>query len=487
MITDSVAFEVLTGPSLRTAGKSATEGRSKKLYQRLFEAGQPVSATSDNVIAEARNYLNAQLKQVQDAKCDLPSDVTQVGKWIERGVVQVGDAYAAYLAQRKAGGSRRLFATRSHALHFLGAVAPTKLVDGSWLYGLTSYWQDPRFTPLIRTYLEELGDGAMDKNHVVLYQRLLASQACEAVGELSDAHYQQGAIQLSLAHLASDFLPEVIGFNLGYEQLPLHLLMTAYELNELGIDPYYFTLHVTIDNADSGHARQALRGLEAAMPHFDDADEFYRRVRNGYKLNSLGTDTMQIIDNFDLESEVIAIFTNKAVVGSMVHSDYCKIGPRTVNEWLADRSQVPAMLQALQNAGWIKRHQPLQNSRFWQLIQGDRAAMFGVFNAYEQQVISDWIIGDAAALLARPRSFRANQRLLENIAPVAGTAGTVCIPSDAGNDIDAEVRAFEEKVTSMDNRADVMALLVDSIGPNTHWNDSGLAATRLFNRFLTMG
>jgi hypothetical protein len=468
-------------------------GPAASLYDALLQAGESASAMNAETIARARHYLQQQLTLINPSDCDLPQDPTLIGDWIEAGVAQTGDAYRAYLTQRKMGGARRFFPTRSHALHFLGAVAPTKLVDGSWLYGLTSHWQDPRFMPLIRTYLEELGDGAMDKNHVVLYQRLLAVEQCEAVGKLSDAHYRQGAIQLSLAHLADDFLPEVIGFNLGYEQLPLHLLITAYELNELGIDPYYFTLHVTIDNAATGHARQALRGLEALMPRFGDAAEFYRRVRNGYQLNSLGANTMGIIDGFVLEDEVKTIFSNKAMIGSMVHSDYCKIGNRTVGEWLSDRSQIPAMLEALQQAGWIKRHQPIENSRFWQLIQSERAAMFGVFNAYEQQVIADWIIGDAAALLPRPRSFRARQRSLERIAPSDSTAENHGNfephnqTAQCGNDVDAETRAFEETVASMENRSEVMALLVDTIGPNTHWNASGLAATRLFSHFLAVG
>jgi hypothetical protein len=489
MTIDTGTFDVAIDSVAHMPAKTGGYGPVQALYRSLLLPGQPASAISAEAIEQARVYLNAQLSAVKKNDCDLPEDPTQIAQWIADGVAQAGDAYRAYLAQRKIGGARRFFPTRSHALHFLGAVAPTKLVDGSWLYGLTAHWRDPRFLALIRTYLEELGDGAMDKNHVVLYRHLLEAQGCEAVGALSDAHYQQGAIQLSLAYLARDFLPEVIGFNLGYEQLPLHLLITAYELNELGIDPYYFTLHVTIDNADSGHARQALRGLEAVMPHFDDAGEFYRRVCNGYKLNNLGVGTMNIINDFTLDAEVEAIFSNKAIIGSMMHSDYCKIGERTVGEWLSDRRQIPAMLTALQQAGWIKRHQPVENSRFWELIQSERAAMFGVFNAYEQQVISDWIIGDAAALLPRPRSFQARQRLLKKIVPAANIPihdGRTGINIDNNSDIDAEARAFEASVASMENREDVMALLVDTIGPNTHWNASGLAATRLFNNFLSI-
>jgi hypothetical protein len=490
MTINTGTFDLANNFLAHMPAKNGTHGPAQALYRSLLLPGHPASAVPAATIERARVYLNAQLSAVENADCDLPEDARQITQWIDDGVAQAGVAYRAYLAQRKIGGARRFFPTRSHALHFLGAVAPTKLVDGSWLYGLTAHWQDPRFLALIRTYLEELGDGAMDKNHVVLYRHLLEAQGCEAVGALSDRYYQQGAIQLSLGYLARDFLPEVIGFNLGYEQLPLHLLITAYELNELGIDPYYFTLHVTIDNADSGHARQALRGLEAVMPQFGDAgEEFYRRVCNGYKLSNLGAGTMDIINDFTLEAEVETIFSNKAIIGSMMHSDYCKIGERTVGEWLSDRRQIPAMLTALQQAGWIKRHQPVENSRFWELIQSERAAMFGVFNAYEQQVISDWIIGDAAALLPRPRSFQARQRLLKKIVPAANTPihdESAGISAGNNSDIDAETRAFEASVESMENREEVMALLVDTIGPNTHWNASGLAATRLFSNFLSI-
>ena len=96
----------------------------------------------------------------------------------------------------------------------------------------------------------------------------------------------------------------MIGFNLGYEQLPLHLLITAYELNELGLDPYYFTLHVTVDNADTGHARRAVAGVLDAMPRFGDAGEFWRRVRDGFRLNDLGAGTNDVIRGFDQQQDV---------------------------------------------------------------------------------------------------------------------------------------------------------------------------------------
>ncbi|MCF3995564.1 iron-containing redox enzyme family protein, partial [Pseudomonas aeruginosa] len=251
-----------------------------------------------------------------------------------------------------------------------------------------------RLRPLLETFLEELGDGVPARNHVLLYRRLLASIGSEEVEGLSDLHYLQGTQQLALGHLAADYLPEVIGYNLGYEQPPLHLLITTQELRELGFDPYYFQLHVTIDNAASGHARKALRALYDNLPQLGGRAAFLERVRNGYRLNEVGLSTEQVIDGFDLEEELLAMFERKRPYAAGMHSDRCRIGGRTVNQWLAVPGRFPAFLACLEEEGWIRRHADPRGSRFWNLIEGDRAAMFGVFTPYEQQLLYDWIAGD---------------------------------------------------------------------------------------------
>lgn len=136
------------------------------------------------------------------------------------------------------------------------------------------------------TYLEELGKGDPRQNHVSIYRTLLAEQGCDDQQGLDDEHFVQGAIQLALGCCSAAFMPQVIGYNLGYEQSPLHLLISAYELRELGIDPYYFTLHVAIDNVSSGHGRKAVRSLLELLPLEGGRDEFYRRVTLGYRQRS---------------------------------------------------------------------------------------------------------------------------------------------------------------------------------------------------------
>ena len=461
---------------------------ARALYEHLSAGRQ---GNSDEAIAA---YLPGQLELAAGMPCDLPDDPADLTGWAAPRSAAVALQYRQYLAGRKSGAPRSYFSNRAHALYFLRCVAPTKLVDGAWLFGTLRRWHENEFRPLIKTYIEELGDGLPAKNHVVLYQRLLDNHACNDWRNLDESHFTQGAIQLALAYAGAEYLPEMVGYNLGYEQLPLHLLITSYELNELGIDPYYFTLHVTVDNAATGHAHDAVDALQRLMATARDPADFYRRVRAGYQLNELGATTNSVIASFNLEDELVRIMADKAAVGQDMHGDYCRVAGKTINAWLAEREQIPALLRAFESTGWIKRGAPAAESRFWRLIQGERAEMFGVFSAYEQQILSDWIetAEDSSATPGRVASFRARQRALEPLTapdvrrhaprtliryPYAGKAGEHAAESDL-------LRSLEQAVAMAPTKADAMALLIAQMTPARHHRAVGLMATRMFTRLM---
>ena len=449
---------------------------SKDLYFALLD-----DPTSEAVRDNAAEYLNSQLEAAADQPCALPADPAGLAEWLSGHTERIGLQYQAYLDSRRAGAPRRYFSSKAHALHFLRGVAPTKLVDGAWLYGLLQRWDDPRFQGLIQTYLEELGEGLPEKNHVVLYRKLLASMGCDDWHSLDDEHFVQGAIQLALAENAERFLPEVIGFNLGYEQLPLHLLITSYELTELGIDPYYFTLHVTVDNADNGHAKKAVQSLQAAWPQVGDGAEFYRRVANGYRLNELGASTLSVIGDFDIQREVHRVLEKKAAVGQFVHSDYCRFDGRTVNQWLSEPELIGQFLEVMQQRGWIKRNQDPQASRFWQLITGEQAPMFGVFSSHEQQLIHDWIAGDwLAEQSTKPGRPQLSLAQRQGQASGRGQGTAMPAPSEAGNDFDEEAQLLTQQLARLPSRAARMNHLLPLLAPTRHHGNAGLLATRLF-------
>jgi hypothetical protein len=443
------------------AQNEATHMSASVLYRALSASRPTRSAREDGA-----RYLHTQLAQAQDLPCDMPASPDDLQAWVGARVAHVGEQYAAYLAARKDGAPRRYFATRSHALNFIRAVAPTKLVDGSWLYGTLRYWEDPDFRPLILTYLEELGDGDPAMNHVTLYKKLLAEHDCDDWQSLSDEHFVQGAIQLALGYQTERFLPEVIGYNLGYEQLPLHLLITAYELNELGIDPYYFTLHVTIDNAATGHAHKAAQAVADIAAQQDDPAEFYRRVRDGYRLNDLGMSTTSVIADFDPERALVAVLQEKAAVGRNMHSDYCRFAGKTVNEWLDNPQDAGRFLYELERAGWIKRGNDPQESRFWRLVNGAGAEMFGVFSPRELQLLHDWIT--RADGHSRSTTFRAAARIRATREAVIGRTGMRLVgPVGVDN------------ATSNDPAA-----LINALSPGAHHSTQGLQATRKFSAAL---
>jgi len=464
--------------------RDALRKNAKQLY---FNLKTPV--ISDEYKLHSKRFLDAKLKAVSSNISELPNDINDILKWIENNNDQVGKEYRQYLNQRQMGAPRRYFTTKSHALNFLQSAAPTKLVDGCWLYGFARYWNDPRYAALTKIYLEELGEGQPDKNHVVLYKKLLRDSDCNAWENLSEDYFTQGAIQLALGINTDEYLPEVIGFNLGYEQLPLHLLITAYELRELDIGPYYFTLHVTVDNVSTGHARRSLEALFDGLPLLADKEQFYQRVRNGYELTQLGLSTNQIISAFDLEKEFTSILREKSLTGKNMHSDRCLIEGQTINEWLSNPAQIPQFIDCLVSTGWIKRHQDPQNSQFWRLIEGDAAKMFGVFSAYEKQVIYDWIAGDCLNIdiltkkLDQSSSTNSTQNY-DHIFPVAPASNNGYGYADSSTFFDMDICHLEQKLSSLESKEAVMDMLISLMSPSIHHTPVGLMATRIYSSMI---
>jgi hypothetical protein len=480
---------------------------SKRIYFSLL-----MDKPTEKALAESRRYLTKMLQVADKLESEIPNSISAVGPWIDEHAEQVRTQYRDYLDTRKSGMPRHYFSNKSHALYFLKSVAPTKMVDGAWLYGLTQHWNDARFSALIKIYLEELGEGVPEKNHVAIYKKLLAAHGCEQWHDLSDDHYMQGAIQLALGYHADRFLPEVIGFNVGYEQPPLHLRITAYELSELGIDPMYFTLHFTIDNASAGHARKSLEGLLGSLPCVGDTEVFFHRVIQGSKLNALGACTNSVIPSFDLNREFMTLLRKKSSYGRQAHSDYSFIGGRTVNEWLSDPAKIPTFVVELEKIGWIKRGQNPKNSHFWTLIEGNHAEMFGVFNAYEKQIIFDWISnghqdnGSAQSAGTNANGAAPPERRLsqdphhlrapmgwgagceQNIAPAPdlNTHNALAAETEIKqNDFNTESRILAEKLTTLCSRVEVMKLLIPLMSPSRHYTIAGLMATRMFSKIVS--
>jgi hypothetical protein len=93
----------------------------------------------------------------------------------------------------------------------------------------------------------------------------------------------------SFAEHSGEFLPELLGLNLAIEMAGVGetYRMATRLLRRHGIDPYFFQLHETIDNAASGHTAWSTEGigihLELAAQQGEEAvARAWQRVWRGY-------------------------------------------------------------------------------------------------------------------------------------------------------------------------------------------------------------
>lgn len=459
-------------------------------YQQLL---RPASGQETQVQTLACATVRRALQHTHTLPHGLPDRPDQLPQWMLQHHQQVHQQFQAYRQGRQLGGGRRYFGSRAQALLFLHRVAPTKLVDGAWLQGLTAHWRDSRLHGLIQIYLDELGRGQPLQNHVVLYRHLLQQHEIPMTQGLEPAYFEQGLLQLALGQSGLEFLPEMAGFNLGYEQLPLHLLITAHELNELGIDPYYFNLHVTVDNAASGHARQALDCLEALWPQLDRHPQCWSRVQQGHGLRHWGTGSLDVIAGLDLEAAVLQMMQQKAVYGQLSHSDRCRIQGKTINAWLVDDASTAEFLQVMQQTGWIRRHENPDHSRFWGLMSGAQPLMQGVFNGFELQLLHDWIAGDWLGSDEAPRVLPYHrQASMQGHLPTGSQSQDLRASPGPSSwvapvlDHDPEAMALQTGLASCSDRADQLDWLSPWLAVPHHAEPSGLWATREFAHRLAL-
>ncbi|KAF8543485.1 hypothetical protein BDD12DRAFT_726240, partial [Trichophaea hybrida] len=343
--------------------------------------------------------------------------------------------FDAYLHHRKQGSGREMFPNREYAEYWIWQSAPVKYVDGAWLGGvhrIDTLPKDRRWSKTAWQILsEELGDGDLEKNHVAVYEKLVNS-VCDigrgderrfidsAVNPNNDARVWTAAVsQLAVSLYADELLPEILGFNMAYELLPYHLLLTIHELRELDLDPYYFLLHV-IDSGDCGHATMGLEavvGLINAAETEEEQAELWRRVQAGFILaESLPTTPTP---PSRATNRIIELFGRKAVTARPMHTSCpAEIGGKsgkTLAQWLDPdvyNQHCMVFIQALVNSRWIVRGDPKNSKLIQELRWGGR--MFGAFTLEEVDALRMWIeeLNDTTYLITPSKAAGAYQRFV---------------------------------------------------------------------------
>lgn len=389
----------------------------------------------------SRDKLVAYLKQNYDTTC---LEFEKYDKaWQERLSLQQqkrkNSSHQESSERRPALMVNEMLPTREFAEYFVRQSAPTKLVDGSWLQNVCKSSTNPNLrrilTPLFTIYAEELGEGNTCMNHVNLYRKMLEStgiflpdtasrEFISSESDLLDTAFTAPCIQLGLAVFPEQLLPEIIGFNMGYEELPLHILITTHELRHLGIDPYYFQLHVVIDNASSGHAKVAqdvaINYLKWIKDHqgIQCMEEMYLRILTGYFLNDVNPmkasidaarvlhlqhqqaahETLTTVPSSALDA-MMRMLEEKLPYATRIHPSKI-LGSQPLNVWLTELydsrqsgewiKKAMLFLTELADSHWIVPGSP-ETSPFVTDLCAWGGRMFCVFTKQELAVIEAWI------------------------------------------------------------------------------------------------
>ena len=445
---------------------------NQKNYYELFVFFLDPDVSSFEKEKKARDFLIKEIEKLEIEEIDFPSDINSIKSWCVNDNKKNCQGFQAYLNRRQAGQDREYFQNVAQAFEFLIKVSPTKKVDGAWLYSSVHYWNDPVFHELIITYLEELGLGEPKANHVCIYDDLLHSLGLDSFDLLlDDEYYHQAVVQLALGYAPPEFIPEMVGFNLGYEQLPLNLLISNYELAELGIDSKYFNLHITIDNIDNGHAHKAIKVIEDIYNKYRDKELFFTKLKQGFALNNRGESSSNIIKNLSLEDFVHKILKRKALVGQLIHNETRQFGCKTINQWLSNPDDIAGLITHLTEQKWIKFNTDPEQSVFWRMINEENGKMFGVFNPVERQIIHDWIAGSdhSSNFLAYSRELKNSQRIQDYLFSYIS---------------DGELDALQQRVLQSSDLAIKICKLTPFLAPDSHHKSIGLWSTRKYVELL---
>ena len=374
-------------------------------------------------LSRARSSLEPGILSIDSYTCE------SLTSFIKNQDDQTCQEWEEYIARRRAGSPAEMFQNKEDAQWWLKQMAPVKYVDGAWLghihkvttpFALRGVTKDAW-----QVMSEELGDGNPQMNHVQVYQELMAdidanlppAHNCSFIhphhGLDNEGVWKAAVAQLLISLFPQEFLPEILGFNLHFEGLTMETLVASKELEDLGLNPYYFVLHVSIDNAHSGHTAIALQAVTKYLLYIESTEgsaavqQAWKRVQAGYILSkglspgpltpsqqsrTAGASFPRNIH----EAEVVQIFADKAPVAHKIHcNSRMWIGGRRLVDWLdplafQDRSWQRAFLDSLSNMRpWVVKGDSARSRLMQELQWGGK--MFGSFTHSEVEAVRRWI------------------------------------------------------------------------------------------------
>lgn len=296
--------------------------------------------------------------------------------------------------------------TRDVLIERLRQMAPFNQLDGAWLRNVGKLGPiDEVRALLFHVWMDELGDGDPKLNHSNLYTDLLhsvgiylepvASRAYIENEAIVDSAFTSPLLQLVISQFSEDYLPEILGMTLYLEWAVVSVKPQVAVMESLGVDPLFYSLHIGIDNAATGHGAMARRAVELFLDEVrassgDQAmQEAWSRVWDGYvafaTTGGLGQDFRRRVQNRPTPADrVYEIIQRKAHFGSQNHGER-RIGANFINDWFADPL---GFMRQLVTSGYVIPGD-VEASSFFELLR-PTGPMFRVFTDEEIRAWEDW-------------------------------------------------------------------------------------------------
>ncbi|PLN85700.1 hypothetical protein BDW42DRAFT_160436 [Aspergillus taichungensis] len=423
-------------PTCTTESEWAAQGEIE-FFKELFFKLQNLEEFPETIPTARKTFLLL-LSQALKDQVEAPStssilsikhfDEKELAHALQNHQDEVTRQYHEYIGRRRSGGPRELFLNKQVAGDRLREAAPLKLVDGAWLGHFNKITMPFLLRPIMKrtwqVFTEELGNGNREQHHVKIFEDLLRvfepdlpSPTTKIIlhpryrlGNLK--YWRAAAAQLLVSLFPHEFVPEILGFNMHFEMLQLDTMQAAKELPEVQLNPYYFLLHVSIDNNHSGHSAMAMASVVDYIQHLAEtegqvaAEMGWKRVQAGYVLSEWlsqkGNQATNILPQLNsdsivrLESKVLAIFGSKTQAAHRLHcGSRVKIGGRLLTDWLnpeafrAEEWQQEFIRYFRTCKPWIIPGDSQKSKLVQELKWGGK--MYGSFTKNEVETLELWI------------------------------------------------------------------------------------------------
>lgn len=271
------AARVERGPAVSRSGAGEETPPLPDLYHRLLTAPDD-EGTRDLARAHLERTFQRAARKVSvaslTAKGLWPWSSGALQNWVDGRLREqvVGDGDGPLAGVEKA-------VSREEIVRLLTQVAPAAFIDGAWAQGAIApaICHTEIASLLGRIYRDELGAGVPRQHHGNVLRSALAREnvhlpPCDSEGFvrwpgfLPEA-FSMPVLWLSIALHTGAYFPELLGLNLAVEMAGIgsgYAFATGL-CRKHGIDPYFFELHNTIDNAASGHTAWSTQALSLYM------------------------------------------------------------------------------------------------------------------------------------------------------------------------------------------------------------------------------